>query len=187
MKQTKNKLVKKKKALSTIVSTMVIILLSIVAITMVWVFVKNMIDDRIKENQSCFDVESSEKVTLNGYYTCFTHSDTLPDEVQFSISRGDIEIEAIVVSIMTGGSAESFTISNEIPDVPTNDLKPYGSNNWADPEVLPEKNAGLTYVKRVGQEISKVDWIRIAPIINGEQCGMTDQIYDVPDCSLLVP
>ena len=33
--------------------------------------------------------------------------------------------------------------------------------------------------------VEKVDWIKIAPIIDKKQCGQTDATYQVDDCILL--
>ncbi|HOC97273.1 MAG TPA: hypothetical protein PKJ54_03255, partial [Candidatus Pacearchaeota archaeon] len=56
---------KNKKALSTVVATVIIILLTMAAITIVWVFVKNIVNENKGKVESCFEVESSEKVNLN--------------------------------------------------------------------------------------------------------------------------
>jgi FlaG/FlaF family flagellin (archaellin) len=177
---------KNKKALSTVIATVLIILLTVAAIAIVWTFVKKMVDESKNKVESCFGIESSEKVTLNGLYTCYINNSADPglEEVQFSINIADVEIEALIVSIMAGGSSKSFTITNE--GVTDANLKYYGTSTFGEDAIkLPGKNSGRTYVARYDTTSNKVDWIGIAPVANGEQCGITDQINDISNCALL--
>jgi hypothetical protein len=178
----KNKNYLNKSGLSTVVSVLLIILLTMAAIAIVWTFVRNMVNENKDQVESCFKVESSEMVTLNGLYTCYDTT-TIPDNIQFSINIGDVEIDSLVVSIMYAGSSESVILTNEPIAITT--LKPYGGA-FNQPVSLPGKNSGKTYALRVEDELTGIDWIKIAPIINDNQCGVTDQIYDVSDCSLIV-
>jgi hypothetical protein len=183
----KNKNYKSKRALSTVVSVLIIILVTMAAIAIVWTFVRNMVIDNRDQVESCYKVESSEKVILNGLYTCYNVISTEAyDEIQISIGLGDVDIDSLIVSAMYEGSSESFTLTHDVPSTSTPNLRPYGGT-WSDVETLPEQNAGKTYVLRVDDVLTGVDWIKIAPVINGKQCGVTDQIYDVSDCSLIVP
>jgi hypothetical protein len=171
---------KKKKGLSTVIATVLLILLVTVSMSIVWVFVRNIITERTEGAKSCFDVESSDVVTINSYYTCYnsTHG-----KVQFSINIGDVEIESVIVSILMNGNSIPFVITDDLSAVPG--LAPYGS---AGGDVkLPGKNEGRTYVASGSGIIanSKVDSIKIAPVVEGKQCGMSDSIYAVDDCSLL--
>jgi hypothetical protein len=171
---------KNKKALSTVIATVLLILLVTVATAVVWTFVKNIVNkDKLDKEKSCFDVESSEKVTLNGYYTCYNQTS---GEVQFSISIADADIDSLVVSILVGGNSRSFTLTNNITH--NSDLKPYkGAYNGS--IILPVKNAGKTYVGKGFENQSKVDWIKIAPVIDDKQCGESDSTYEVVYCSNL--
>jgi hypothetical protein len=167
---------KNKKGLSTVIATVLIILLVVVSVTIVWTFVSNMIEKNLNEDtQNCMDLETSEKVELNGYYTCFNSTF---DEVRFSISLDDVEIESLVVSILMEGNSRSFTITNT-PMV-IEDLRP-DRGTFTDPVVLPGKNSGLTYSAR-GFDGAKIDSIVISPVVGEKQCGATSQIYQVADC-----
>jgi hypothetical protein len=168
---------KNKKSLSTVIATVLLILLVTVATTVVWVFVNNIVRNRTEGVQSCFDVESSEKVTINDYYTCYN---TTYGEVQFSINIGDADIESLVISILIGGNSKSFSLTNT-PTVVQN-LKPY-HGLYANPVSLPGKNEGKTYVAGGFPGVTKVDWIKIAPVVDGKQCGESDVTLQVESCS----
>ena len=167
---------KNKKALSTVVATVLIILLVVVSVTIVWTFVSNIVNKNLNEEaQTCLNLETSDKVALNGYYTCYNSSF---DEVQFSISLKDVEIDSLIVSIAMEGNSQSFTLTNN--DTSYANLRPY-NGNFNDPVKLPGENAGKTY-SASGFTGAKVDSIMISPVVNGKQCGATSQMYQIEDC-----
>lgn len=184
-----NKKFNNKKALSTVVATVVIIMLTVAAIAIVWTFVKQMVDRNKNQVESCFYAESGEKITLNGLYTCYNDTNTPNDgdfeEVAVSLNIADIPVEAVVISIMAGGSTKTVTLTNTLTAYP--DVKNYNGPGGFDYALsLPGENSGKTYViAGFPGGLTEVDWIKIAPIINGNQCGVTDQILDVSDCDLL--
>jgi hypothetical protein len=160
----------------------------IVAITIIWTSIKAFINHQT-EKTKCFEAEASDKVGLNGYYTCYrdiyeTPADGNIDELEFSIERGEIEIDALVVSILAEGNSKSFTITNTPRGIPN--LRPYNGGAFGTPVQLPGKNSGLTYVVNIsnafGESINSIDWIKIAPVVEGNQCGASDEIYQIPDC-----
>jgi hypothetical protein len=165
-----------KKALSTVVATVLLILLTVVAVTVVWVFINNFIKD--KTDASCYQVETNlELVSLNEYYTCFNDTS---DEVQFSINIGDVEIDELLISILADGATKSVILTNNDTDVPN---VRYYKSTPSDVK-LPAKNAGLTY--HVGGFTGdKVDWIKIAPTVNGKACAATDTILEIVNCNML--
>ena len=169
---------KNKRGLSTVIATVLIILLVVVSVTIVWTFVKNFVTTQT-EKTGCFEIESSDKVTLNGYYTCYNSSN---NEVQFSINIKDATIDSLIISITMAGNSRSFGLTNNYTVDP--DLRPY-AGEFGQPVKLPGRNQGLTYSAKtfVG---GKVDSIAIAPVIAGKQCGATDETYDVSDCGLFV-
>ncbi|MGY4884758.1 MAG: archaellin/type IV pilin N-terminal domain-containing protein [Nanobdellota archaeon] len=170
-----------KRALSTVIATVLIILLVVVSVTIVWTFVKNMVDDNLNEEaQTCLDLETTDKVALNGYYTCYNTTAT-PGEVQFSISLKDVQIDSLIISIAMDGNSQSFTLTNNATSY--ENLRPY-TGNFNDPVQLPGKNAGKTY-SASGFTGTKVDSIIISPVVGGKQCGATSQMYQVVDCRSL--
>lgn len=168
-----------KKGLSTVIATVLIILLVVTSVAIVWAFVKNFIESRQKITESCFDLESSDKVALNSYYTCYNASS---GEVQFSISIGDTEIDSLVISILAGGSSKSFTLNNSLTSY--SNIRPY-KGIYGETVKLPGKNEGLTYVVSGFSGAGKVDNIKIAPVVGDDQCSSTDEILQVESCVFL--
>ena len=165
-----------KRALSTVVATILIILLTVVSVTVVWVFIRNFLDQQT--DASCYQVETNlELVSLNEYYTCFNSTS---DEVQFSINIKDVEIDNLLISILADGTTQSIILTNNDTVIPN--VRYYKSAPSA--VKLPAKNAGLTY-NVGGFTGDQVDWIKIAPTINGKACAATDTINSVVSCSIL--
>jgi len=166
-----------KKALSTVVATVLLILLTVVAVTVVWVFVNSFIKNQT--DASCYQVETNPGlVTLNEYYTCFNSTS---DEVQFSINIGETEIDNLLISVLSEGATKTIILTNNDTVIP--DVRYYKSLPGA--VKLPAKNAGLTY-HFGGFTGDKIDWIKIAPTVNGKACEATDTINSVVNCNILV-
>jgi FlaG/FlaF family flagellin (archaellin) len=178
--------IKNKKALSTVVATVLMILLVMVAASIVWAFVNNIVKSKTEGVQSCFDATSSGKVTIEDSYTCYQPiNNKTSNEVQFSINIGDVSIDSLIVSILVGGNSKSFTLTNNATDIPY--LRPY-TGDYGDTVKLPGKNEGKTYVAdfsaEFGQGAVKVDSIRIAPVVEGKQCDQSDETNQIDFCSL---
>ena len=159
-----------KKGLSTIIASLIMVLLVIILVGVVWGVTKSIIDKNT--DTSCF--ANYGKVTLNEDYTCYTPVNTLYD-VQFSVSVGDIDIDGVIVTFIGEWGDKSFSIMKGSGEI-ISELKNYDNT----PSIkAPEKNAGLTYI---ATSVKKIDSIRIAPIINGKQCDISDSINEIDNC-----
>jgi hypothetical protein len=173
---------KNKKALSTVVATVLLILLTVVAITVVWVFVNNFI--KKQTDASCQQVQTNPGlVALNEYYTCFNSTS---NEVQVSINIGDVEIEELLISILADGATQSIILNNTDTLISNPSVRYYktGEPNVPTLVKLPVKNAGLTY-QIGGFTGEQIDWIKIAPTMNGKSCEATDTVNSVVNCNIL--
>ncbi len=171
MKLQYNKM-KNRKAMSGVVTAVIMIGLVMVAAVIVWTVVRNIIQDRLEGVESCFGIY--EKVTINSRYTCYDNPN-----FQFSISIKDIEVDSIIVSISGAGTSNSYTLTNQNQTI--SGLVPYPSGSGE--VILPEKNAGLTYVASGFSE--KPDLIQIAPVIDGQQCEVSASLSEIDMCSSL--
>jgi hypothetical protein len=172
-----NFFLKNNKGLSTIVVTLILIVISIVAVGVVWTFVNSLISKQIGANEACYG--NSDKVKINAQYTCYEVAGANSYNVRFSLSIGDVKVDKVLVSISSGGTSNSYTITNTPQIIPG--LIPYPSGTQS---VLPGKNAGLTY-KVTTPTSTIVDSIRIAPIIGGTQCDTSDSLSQIEDCAIL--
>jgi len=168
----------KKKGLSTIVTTVILVALSMAAIVIVWLFVNNLVKSEIKNSESCYG--NYDKVLINKQYTCYEKIGA-NYKLRFSLSIGDIQADKVIVSVSSGGNVNSYTITNTAQSIAN--LVMYSGSNPAN-VILPGKNAGVTY-NATGFS-SKIDSVQIAPIIGGSLCEVSDTITQIGDCSLLI-
>jgi len=160
-----------------IVTAVIMIGLVMVAAIIVWVVVRNIIQDRLEGVESCFGIY--DKVTINSRYTCYKPSN---NSFQFSISLKDIDVDSIIVSISGAGASNSYTLTNQNQTI--SGLANYSSGVFGTDMIqLPGKNAALTYIASGFSE--KPDLIQIAPVIDGQQCEASDSLSEIDDCSTL--
>jgi len=162
---------KNNRGLSGVITAVLMIALVMVIVVIVWVVVRNIVQGQIGSVESCFEVY--DKVTINNLYTCYNSTS---NHFQFSIKVEDIELDKIIISVSSEGSTKSYTLTNEDQDIGLT-LYPSGG------EVkLPGKNSGLTYTTDV---LTKPDIMQIAPVVNGQQCEVSDSLSEIDDCSTL--
>jgi len=167
-------LIENKKGVAPVVATILLIVLVIVIVAVVWAVINNLIKDQLDEGEVCFGI--FEKVSLNSRYTCYNSSS---NESQFSINIGDIDVDEVLVEISAEGTSASFKI-NETGEIEYLVMYPTRSSIIT----LPSKNAGSTYIfNMTGAGFSEiVNSIRIAPIIEGTQCSVSDSMYEIDRC-----
>lgn len=162
---------KNKKGMSEIIVTVIMIGLVLALGVIVWQVVNSLVKGKLQNTQSCFG--NFGKINLNSQYTCYNTSAS-PKEFDFSVSLGDITVDKVIISISSQGTINSYTIPGNYTNV-----KMYGGAYNA-PLTLPSKNGGVTYVTKDFATIP--DSIKIAPIINGEQCDISDTLSMIEKC-----
>ncbi|MCW8966502.1 MAG: hypothetical protein OQK82_07440 [Candidatus Pacearchaeota archaeon] len=171
-------MLKSKKAISGIITAVIMIALVMAATAILWGVVNNIVNEQLDEAGSCFDLY--DKVTINNRYTCHN---TTSDELRFSINVGDIDLSGLLVSVSGDGDSKSFKLTSE--NLTESYLFNYPNKTLG--IALPEKNSGKTFIldlTSVG--ISKPDLIQIAPIVGSKQCEVSDTLTEIDNCLLLV-
>jgi flagellin-like protein len=173
---------KNKNGLSTVVATVIMIAMVIAAIAIVWGVVSNLVADELEGADACVNI--FDKVEINGAYTCYDLTTPGDFKFQFSLSIGDIEVDEILFAISDEGSTKSFSIDNDAKIISGITNHPSGDSSI----VLPEKNAGLTYIYNLSASgfSSGPDSLEVAPTINEKQCGSSDSLTDIPNCASLI-
>ncbi|HED05111.1 MAG TPA: hypothetical protein ENI61_00320 [Ignavibacteria bacterium] len=165
---------KNRRGISGIVAMVIMIALVIGITATVWVVVSNLVKGQIGSSESCFG--NYGEVSLDKAYTCY---DSSLNETQFEITLGDISIDSVLVSVSGKSGSKSFKIKNNIT---YSYVKMYGGS-YGGVLQLPAKNAGLTYVVNLaGIGIIDSKSIKIAPIINSNQCEVSDTVTELNNC-----
>jgi|GEM_PF-865758 len=167
---------KGRKGLSTVVTTVLLIGLGVVAAALVWVFVNRFLENQMN-TESCYG--NFDKVTINGEYTCFNKTSPSNYNLRFSLSVGDIDIGRAVVSVSSASAMKSYEITNISQAVAGLTMYPSGSSLVS----LPGKNSGLTY-QATGFP-AKIDSIKVAAYIGGTLCETSDSVSEIESCDLI--
>lgn len=171
----KFKMGKNKRGVSGVVTMVLMIALVIVAVSIVWIVVNNLINEKLENADSCLEI--FEKVTLNNFYTCYNSSS---NEVRFSINIGNCDINKLIVSISGEGTTQSYTLTNE--ETAINGLKNYPSCSAL--IKIPRNNSGLTYI--ASGFSTAPDRITIIPFVGSKDCGVSDSISEIENCVALI-
>jgi flagellin-like protein len=166
---------KSRKGMSAVVATVIIVAITITIGALVWSVVSNLIGGEVKKSESCFGV--LDQVHLNNDYTCY---DSINKRMQFSISVGDLDADSIVVAVAFEGNSKSATLTNQTQALADVTNYPDGDSGVK----MPGKNAGSTYF--FDDVASLPSSVSIVPVINGEQCGSADTLYEIDDCRSLL-
>ena len=174
----------KKKGLSGIVVTMILILLTIAVAVIVWTVVRNLVEKETQRGEACFGI--FEKVTFNNRYTCYNYSSK---EFQFSINIAEVELDEAIILILEASGSKKFKIKKDEEVI---DNLRYYSGTYGTPVKLPDKDGGTTYVFNwtdalyPGSEKYAPDQIKISPIINKKSCGVSDSVTEIVNCEIVI-
>ena len=118
---------KHKKAISAVVATVLIILITVAAVTIIWSAIIPMIQDQLSGGTVCLDASAA--VTISKAYTCI---DTDDEEIKVQVSRGvggsnDFELAGLRILVSADGDTTSVTIDKDSIDglPPSNGEKVY--------------------------------------------------------------
>lgn len=161
-----------KRGLSVIIATLLLVTLTLVLVGIIWGVVDTLVKGKIKESEACSLIFG--KMSINSEYTCYKSPN-----LQFSISRGDIEVDKLIVAV----SGKTNSTSVDLSETANVKLTPYGIGaNAIEGTKIPEKNAGKTYLLKVYDEIGIPESLKIAPVINGVQCDIIDSLNEIDEC-----
>jgi len=158
LKKNGFKKMENKKALSEVISVVAIIAITIIMVAIIWVVIDNTARNKLDKASSCHNI--FEKISLDDEYTCYNESS---GRMQFSISRGEIDLDYLLIGLTFDNSSKTYRLYNASTNVSGLTNYPLGSEIVS----LPAKNAGKTYFAE--DILTKPDKIEIAPFIEKNQ------------------
>ncbi len=162
---------KSKKALSQIVSSVLLIALTIAVIAIIWGVLQTFVIGKLESTSSCYGILG--KISLNNDWTCY---DQTNQEMHFSIDRGEIDVESVLISVSTETDSTVRIIKDEFSIVANVTKLGDTSNNVS----LPKRESGKTYIlENVTEKPTK---IAIAPFMGTKQCDVSDTIETIGYC-----
>ena len=163
-----------KKGISAIVATVLIILITVAAVTIIWAAIIPMISENLDKATRCGDATS--QLTLKEDYTCWHSSGSSSGNMSVQVSRGSgsFELADIKVILETAGNDEHYMILDN-----TSTGKAYVKGDF------PEINENKVFL--INKSIEKPDTVRVTPVIVSGQvlteCEASGRIITVRDCT----
>ncbi len=163
---------KNKRGLSGVISMILMVVLTLIAVGIVWGVVNNIINSKTK-GAECINI--FDKVLINNYYTCY---DQASDELNIAVEIKNIDIDEVLVAIY----GESSSVTFNIPSSGYSWVKPY-NGDYNDALTLPSENSASTFTIDVsGAGITTPSIIKISPTIGDYQCEVSDTILNIDAC-----
>ena len=169
------KIFQSKHGLSAIIATLLLVVLTVVAVSIIWASIKSMVDNNLETAGSCFNI--FEKVKLNSEVSCYNYSS---NELKIGVIIGDLEIKEVLASVSTKDSSSSFRIYEGAVDTKIK----MSNGSYNQPLIFPAKNSGKTYTLKGFSE--KPYNVQFIPLIGEERCDVVDSLKDIPSCEILV-
>ena len=147
-----------KKGISAIVATVLIILITVAAITIIWAAIIPMISNQLESGTVCLDAVSQVQL-LDAGYTCKTVNATATGfNMTLQVKHGakDFELAGLQVLISEGGSTTPYELTGNLP----------GSN----------EEKVLSVADYANTTVEGPDKIQIAPIV---VVGNTQESCDI--------
>lgn len=164
-----------KKALSPLVTTVLLILLSIAAMVIISSAIIPFVKEKMREAQECSEIiKTADTLTIDAEdgFACYDDS----GNVKITIHRGNIDIKGVRVAVRGGGDSKIVDIYNNTYGTVDGVSMLGGSATL----VLPGKGGEKTYV--ISTALSLTESAVIAPIMpSGQMCKETDEI-DLEEC-----
>jgi len=151
-----------KRGISAVVATVLIILITVAAVTIIWAAIIPMVSDRLEKGNACLDAVSQLSIGAAGY-TCY---DSGGQNLRVQVKQGP-----------TNAS---------IQDIQVIWVSPSGTTSTANTGGVPSLNGAAVYT--VGSVITSVpDSVSIAPILRigaaTETCDIASTLSNIPPCS----
>jgi FlaG/FlaF family flagellin (archaellin) len=158
-----------KKGLSTVIAILIIIAITLIATTIVWGVAKSVIDERVEYSEAC-SLALLENLKIDTVYTCYRENTASPSGIlRLYLNIGNIELEKVMTYITYRGETKVYELNKTRYDLSKNSGKKY--------------DISLTDVGFVLSEgENKIDAVKIAPVIKGQQCAILDSFYQIPIC-----
>jgi len=168
-----------KKSQSQIVSTVLLLLIVMAAITIIMGFVIPFVNQEIKKGD-CIDVVREAYIVNDLRYTCYEDDVPGNENVSVQVHIGDIEnkIEGFIITL-GGASGTSYDIKEGTIDPK---LKMYSDVGYGEALTLPRKSEERTYVIDTST-LPKPDNIGLyLTLTNGYTCDASDIFESVEKC-----
>lgn len=158
-----------KKGISAVVATVLIILITVAAVTIIWSAVIPMIRDNLSGGDDCFKAQSDVSIGSEGY-TCIANNTAGNISIQIKRGSGNFDLKEVQAIVHKGGQSTSVTL---------NTTNAVGSK-------MPGVNQATIFYVADPANFANATKLEIAPIITvgntKKNCGIAQSV-DLAPCS----
>ncbi|MFW6310661.1 MAG: archaellin/type IV pilin N-terminal domain-containing protein [Nanoarchaeota archaeon] len=159
---------KSKKALSAVISTVLIISLTIAIAAMIFGFVKTFVQEETQGTYECF--ETMDKVLINSQYTCYNSSSEI---IKIAIQIKELNITKLLVSVSDNQNSKTFELTHT----------PQSIEHIQEEVKVPDtKSQKVYYFNYSSAGLNTPTSIRIAPFAGKRQCDVSDELKTINSC-----
>ena len=164
-----------KKGISAIVATVLIILITVAAVTIIWAAIIPMISNQLESGTICLDAVSQIQL-MDAGYTCVS-SDGKNVSIQVKHGAKAFVLADIQVLVSAGGTTTPFSLVNA-----TEVLVPTDATTALLKGKLPGANQEKVYVINTSGITETIDKVQIAPVV---EVGNTQEACDISATKVL--
>lgn len=174
---------KNKRGITEVITTIIIIGITITAISIVWYSISNLTNKQLNQATSC--LETMDKIHLDDTKTCYDKDSKVLGAL---ISVDEIEIEGILIGVTYGDISKSFELKKDTSLIFLGKRADDGTNiDYNIPLSPPGNKSGVKYymdLNKWGFNTNSLKNIKIElkSIANGEICENGDSIFSVSLC-----
>ncbi|HUS48694.1 MAG TPA: hypothetical protein VMZ91_00875 [Candidatus Paceibacterota bacterium] len=170
-KQRKKKIIyraeiMKRKALSPVITTVLLILVSVTAIVIISGVIIPFVRNSLTESKECFETAGQLTINTNSGYTCY-YEDDEKITANITIKRGsaEIDLERFKISVSAGGIGKSFDIKSGET----------GVSMLGGGLEIPDAGEERTYSITTGLNLAEGVYAEVYPVMkSGKLCDSTD-------------
>lgn len=161
-----------KKGLSPIITTILLILIALIAVLFIYSVVVPFVKDTTSRSKMCYATQGQLEINTESGYTCHYFDDsTGKRSANITIKRGvnDAGIEGFIITLAGDGRSKQYKIKDELTD----GVVMYGTllNNSI---YLPMVGEERTY--SIKTSFSEITYVTVTPIVEGgATCESTDE------------
>jgi len=112
-----------KRGISAVVATVLIILITVAAVTIIWAAIIPMIKEQTVGGTTCLDAVSQVSIESEGGYTCFNAETTVDGNVSVQVSRGAADFELSKVQIIISEAGDTTSVEASASSIGANEEK----------------------------------------------------------------
>ena len=167
------KMKKGKKGVSSIIATILLILISIFAATIIIGFVVPFVKDTLAEEKECYEVKDQLKINTESAYTC-VYGGGKNASVTIRREFGEVEIKGFKMGVYGDDGARVF-------DIKEGRVENVKMINGSDILEIPEKGGERTY--SINTTLTNINEVKIVPLrINGKPCSKAVNTAKIKGC-----